>query len=180
MFDLDQLSKTLSAEWAVIHGTPMSFAVAMLIGWFIGWLVLRAWSARERRIAANRIGLLEQERDLERKQKEGLREVVKELKPDIPVLATEIGHGDPEIKSVVLALAAGKQFTTPVDPAKSPVHLFVARALSPTEIRNISNVTYTTANGLSEVLKIVGEVSISAGTGITTQIASYVDKKDNI
>jgi hypothetical protein len=96
MLDPGYWENLLRAEWTMIYSAPFSFFAAVLVGWFVGWLILRAWYRRTIRIGEDRLRLIETQRDIEKGQKEGLRAAFLELKPDASVLAIEISHGDPD------------------------------------------------------------------------------------
>jgi hypothetical protein len=173
MFDPTAWEAWLKAEWAVIWHAPFSFVSVVIVGWLLGWVVIRAWYRRSIRIADDRTKLVETERDIERRQKEGLREAIKESKPDAPVLAIEVAHGDPEMRNFIEALARGARVTTPVNPTVDQVHLVVKGPLTSEEIKNIANLSYTSANGLSQVFKVVGATTVSSGTAVTTNILKW-------
>ena len=116
----------------------------------------------------------EAERDLERRQKEGLREAYRELKPDAPVMAIEIGYGDPALQEVVKTLADGNDVITPVNPT-TPVTLFTAFPLSDEDVKKVAAVAYTSANGLSRVVRTEpGGVTVSSSTPVTTDVARVI------
>jgi hypothetical protein len=176
MLDLNFLERLLRAEWAVISSAPFSFCAAVLVGWFLGWLILRAWYRRSITIGEDRLGLGEAQRDIEKSQKEGLRAALLELKPDASVLAIEIGHGDPEIRGVVAALGRGETITTPVDPATAPVALHIH--LTDQEIKTIAQLSYTSANNLSQTIA-VGPPVATSGTPSVRLILDDVTIKRN-
>jgi hypothetical protein len=173
MFDPAFWEAALRAEWAVIYGAPYSFAAVVLVGWLLGWLVIRAWYKRSIKIGEGRIALLETECGIEKRQKEGLRQAILELKPEAKVLALEISHGDPEIRSVVASLAQGGKVTVPADLSKSPVQL-TNPSYSSDELKRIAQLIYTSANDLSRVVNINQTSSTSAGTSIATGIVDVI------
>src|SRR5438128_1895410 len=89
----------LHAEWTAIAAAPFSFLGALIVGWLIGWLGIRAWYRRLIQIEKGQTKLIQAELDIERRQKEGLRQAVLELKPGAPVVANRGGawrSGNPE------------------------------------------------------------------------------------
>jgi hypothetical protein len=152
----------LGAEWKMIAGAPADYAAAIVVGWIAGWLIIRAWYRRTIRIAESQTTLVATERDIERCQKEGLRQAILELKPDVPVLAVEISHGDPAIKEVVEAFGRGQQIVIPT------------QATSPSDVRSIAQVNYTTANNISQITDTGISTTTSAGSPTAEEILKYL------
>ena len=144
----------------MIHTAPLSFFAAVLVGWIVGWLILRAWYRRTIQIGEDRLALAENQRDIEKGQKEGLRAAFRELKPDASVLAIELSHGDPDLRDVVVALGRGEKITTPVDPSTAAVELSVR--LTPEDIKKVAQLNYTSANNLSQTIAVGPAVATSA------------------
>jgi hypothetical protein len=101
MFDTVSVKALFVAEWAAIHAAPVDFAVAVVIGWFVGWLLIRAWYRREisslkqdMQSAETATRLVEGERDIERRQKEGLKQAFLELKPGVQIYCSLRDRGD--------------------------------------------------------------------------------------
>jgi hypothetical protein len=163
MYDPDWWIHLIATEWAMI----LAALAATVVGWLVGWLFIRLRSKRSMQMGKARLSLAEHERDIERCQREGLRNALKELKPDVPVLATEIGYGDPEIKQVVLALAAGAKISTRVDPSKNPI------PTGEKGIKRIAVLSYTFANGLLQTRRWPFR-STSSGTAKTIEIAGLL------
>jgi hypothetical protein len=165
----------LKAEWSAISSAPYSFVAALIVGWIIGWIVIRAWYRRSIEIEKSATKLAEAERDIERRAKEGLREALLELEPDARVKAIEIGGGDPEVREVVTALAAGKNITTPIDPSARQAHLTFP--LSDQDVKTTAAVAYTSANGLSQVIRTeVTGTTVSTGTPVTVNVVQLLGR----
>lgn len=149
MYDSAFWDAWFRSEYAGIQAAPFALVGAIVVGWLVGWLVTRAWHHREIRAAETQVRIVAAERDLERRQKEGLREAIKNLTDDeAPLLALEIGFGDPDIKNVVDELAYGKTFTSV---NSSMPKLYALRRLKDSEIKQIATASYTSAHGISRV-----------------------------
>jgi hypothetical protein len=93
------------------------------------------------------------------------------LKPGAPVIAIEMGRGDPEVQEVIRALSQGNTISTPVNPT-APVPF---RPIRNDDMKNVAVTLYTSANGLSRVISSrPGGYSLSASTGLTVEVADYL------
>jgi hypothetical protein len=167
MFDPSSWEPIFRGKWATISGAPYAFAEAVFVGWLVGWIVIRAWYRRQITNGEARTKLIETERDIERKQKEGLRQAMLEAVPGAPVLALEISHGDPELRAAVVALGKGGTITTPKT---------VSIAASPEDLKRIAQLNYLSRNELSRrVASSDYLTTTSTGTATTAVIVKILD-----
>ena len=174
MIEIAAIEAQIVAEWAMISGAPTDFLAALIVGWLAGWFFIRAWYRREIRNLGMSVKLVESERDIERRQKEGLRKVILELKPSASVLAMEIGYGDTDVQKVVEKLAQGDTVQT-VNPIHSSGLLIFPARVTTNDIKQIAATVYTTSTGLSQVIKSDPQMTVFGGT-LTTQSVNAVSK----
>jgi hypothetical protein len=173
-FDIASWKALFISEWQMIAGAPFDFAAAVIVGWAVGWLIIRAWyrqqissSGSHVRNLEAQVSLAEASRDIERRQKEGLRAVILEMRPGAPITAMEVSHGDSEVKQIVSELAAGKKIETRLNPAQPRTQYVLVKpdALKdPREIKQIAVLVYTTDTGLSKVEQVLPDRVISSAT----------------
>jgi hypothetical protein len=160
----------LQAEWTAIAAAPFSFSGAVIVVGLGVWMGAKAWYRRLIQIEKGQTKLVQAELEIERRQKEGLRQALRDLKPQAPVLALEVAYGDPEIREVVMSLARGETISTPVNPTAP-----VMRSIPGGEINKTAVVLYTSANGLSQTTSVQpGGVAVSSSTTLGVQVADYL------
>jgi hypothetical protein len=180
MFDPALWTALAKAEWTAIATAPFNFVGAVVVGWLIGWLIIKAWYRREigaekkqRELEKSKTELVQKELDLERRQKKGLRQVIKDLQPDAKVLALEVAYGDPEVRRAVMSLARGDTISTPINPTAP----FMATSIPSGELNKTAVALYTSANGLSQTTSVQpGGVTVSSSTSVGVQVADYLNR----
>jgi hypothetical protein len=184
MFDAVSVKALIVAEWAAIHAAPVDFAVAVVIGWFVGWLLIRAWYRREisslkqeKQSAETATRLVEGERDIERRQKEGLKQAFLEQKPGAPILALEVGYGDPDVRNIVERLAGGEKIQTSIPVRARGLTVGPVGFLTPTQIKQLAAVAYTAGVGLSKIERTDPVVIGMTGTTASVNAAAQSLKK---
>jgi hypothetical protein len=162
----------LQAEWIAIARAPFSFFGALIVLSLIVGAGIRAWYKRSIQNGRDFAALIQRELELERRQKEGLRQALLEAKPGTPVLALEVAYGDPAIRDAVKSLARGETISTPVNPT-APV---MATSIPAGEINKTAVALYTSANGLSQTTSVQpGGVTVSSSTTVAVQVADYLN-----
>ncbi len=174
IFDPTWWVTELTAEIAVIWNAPIIYVSALIVGWLVGWIIIRAWYRREirtvtaeRQSAQTATNLAESERDLERRQKEGLRQAILEMKPGTSVLAMEIGYGDPDVLDAVGKLAAGEKIQIPINPLHPTSLTIIPARLTAEQIKQIAVTAYTTGNSVSQIERST-PFSTTIGSSLST------------
>jgi hypothetical protein len=183
MFDAASWAALARAEWTAIAAAPFNFVGALLVGLLIGWIAIRAWYRRAIENGKDAIqsgkdyaALIKRELEIERRQKEGLRKALLEVKPEAKPLAVEVAYGDPKIQEVVKWLGQGQTISTTINPTMPVV---VLRPISAEEIKNNAVGLYISANGLSQVTSVQpGGITVSSSTSLGQEVADYLTQEE--
>jgi hypothetical protein len=157
-----------------------------------GWLAIdQGWYLREirnlkgeRQSAQTATKLAEGERDIQRRQNEGLKQAMLERWPSTNVLAMELAYGDPEVREIVKRLAGGEIIETPTNPLHAAGLTVGPIDFTSPQIKELAAVAYTTGVGLSKVEVATPVKSVVESTGTTASVnaaaQSFFLKLDNV
>lgn len=135
----------LKSEVAVIFGAPYMFTAALLVGWFVGWRVLRWWFGRQIENAKSDASTATNSANLYKEEVAIMKSAQVRAPLDVTALAEAI-KTNVTLRETLKEVIGAPQ-VTPVDPSTPPENWVYPRTLSHQEVKKIAALSFTSSTG---------------------------------